>query len=87
MTVTGRRSADGGVGWGDGAAGVAVSLLPHSAQNLDRALFVAPHAGHVTVIAAPHSGQKRTPSGMVAWQDPHSIPQVYRVNRRRQRSW
>jgi hypothetical protein len=48
--------------------GASPSLAPHWAQNFEPAAFSLPHAAHLGDCGAPHCGQKRLASAMLALQ-------------------
>src|ERR671933_833105 len=83
ITVSCRRSADDGGGpWSgrgfDRAAGAGPSFAPQSPQNFEPGGLSPPQAGHADGSGAPHSVQKRLPSGTVARQLGHSMPHLHR---------
>jgi hypothetical protein len=78
ITLTRRRSADEGgsveAAAADGAESAKPRLPPHAEQKFAEGGFVAPHAGQRTGNRAPHSLQKRAPSGICALQTWQSMP-------------
>ena len=56
---------------------LARSLAPQSPQNLALGGLRLPQDGHGNGIGAPHSMQKRLPSGTFAWQLGHSMPHLH----------